>query len=166
MRQHTSAYLSICQHTSYVSIRQHTSARYIWKSAVSPVPCRAQRQYLYCTSKASNLSTCECWKMRSISAPKGSVFVCTLAEDTDVNLPVCVSIRQHTSAYVSIRQHTSAYVSIRQHTSAYVSIRQHTSAYVSIRKQTSLGQQCHGTCVSHSHFFFIFRKFLHTALVA
>ena len=45
----------------------------------------------------------------------------------------CVSIRQHTSAYVSIRQHTSAHVSIRQHTSAHVSIRQHTSAHVSIR---------------------------------
>jgi hypothetical protein len=45
----------------------------------------------------------------------------------------CVSIRQHTSAYVSIRQHTSAYVNIRQHMSAYVSIRQHTSAYVSIQ---------------------------------
>ncbi len=34
-------------------------------------------------------------------------------------MPVRVSIRQHTSAYVSIRQHTSAYVSIRQHASAY-----------------------------------------------
>jgi hypothetical protein len=31
---------------------------------------------------------------------------------------LCVSGRQHTSAYVSIRQHTSAYVSIRQHRSA------------------------------------------------
>ena len=30
----------------------------------------------------------------------------------------CVSIRQHTSAYVSIRRRTSAYVSIRQHTYA------------------------------------------------
>jgi hypothetical protein len=67
----------------------------------------------------------------------------------------CVSIRQHTSAYVSIRQHTSAYVSIRQHasayvripalrllsltTSAYVSIPQHTSAYASIRQHTCVG---------------------------
>jgi hypothetical protein len=52
----------------------------------------------------------------------------------------CVSIRQHTSAYVSIRQHTTnkgverragtariACVSIRQLTSAYVSLRQHTT---------------------------------------
>jgi hypothetical protein len=51
----------------------------------------------------------------------------------------CVSIRQHTSAYVSIRQHTFGSsvmvivfiapltcVSIRQHTTAYVSVRQHT----------------------------------------
>ncbi len=61
----------------------------------------------------------------------------------------CVSIRQHTLAYVSIRQHTSAeeveclhdgfarahrqlnVSSMRQHTSAYVSMRQHASAYVS-----------------------------------
>ena len=62
----------------------------------------------------------------------------------------CVSIRQHTSAYVSsIREaggsavacpfenepayvsiHVSIHVSIRQHPSAYVSIRQHASAYV------------------------------------
>jgi hypothetical protein len=74
----------------------------------------------FCTSKASTLST---WK--------GS------------RSGYCVSIRQHTSAYVSIRQHTSLstwkssrggysrlyqrlHLSIRQHTSAYVSIRQHT----------------------------------------
>jgi hypothetical protein len=76
----------------------------------------------------------------------------------------CVSIRQHTSAYVSmrhtapstrisrLRQHTPAYVSIRQHASygtqhfdqppaqhtpAYVSIRRHASACVSIRQHMS-----------------------------
>jgi hypothetical protein len=64
----------------------------------------------------------------------------------------CVSIHQHTSAYVSIRQHTQPHnapapaapsaqphtcVSIRQHSSAFVSIRQHTSAFVSIRQHTS-----------------------------
>jgi hypothetical protein len=53
------------------------------------------------------------------------------------DMTFCVSIRQHTPAYVSIRQHTSAYVSMRQHASVFVSIRQHTSAYVSIRQHTS-----------------------------
>jgi hypothetical protein len=64
-------------------------------------------------------------------------------------MSACVSIRQHTSAYVSIRekcrQQTTAYVSPNTSayvnayrppaTSAYVSIRQHTSAYVSIRER-------------------------------
>jgi hypothetical protein len=52
----------------------------------------------------------------------------------------CVSIRQHTSAFVSI---LSAYVRRRVRRrvqlwepAAYVSIRQHTSAYVSIRQHT------------------------------
>ncbi len=62
---------------------------------------------------------------------------------------VCVSIRQHTSAYVSVRQHTSAYAieavkggehAALAHASAFVSIRQHTHtsayAYVSIRQHT------------------------------
>ena len=54
-------------------------------------------------------------------------------------MPVYVSIRQHTSAYVSILSSSATDVAqllalacIRQHTSAYVSIRQHTPAYVSI----------------------------------
>jgi hypothetical protein len=111
------------QHTSaYVSIREHTSSAYVSIRLGNP------------------------W--RASEAPREA--------------PVyCVSIRQHSSAYVSIRQHTSAYVSIGLHTSAYVSIRsvwqccvcetrlenplraseapreaprgQHTSAYVSIR---------------------------------
>ncbi len=54
----------------------------------------------------------------------------------DAKLKQCVSIRQHTSAYVSIRQHTSAHLSTPQHTSTsayiYLSIHQHTSAYLSI----------------------------------
>jgi hypothetical protein len=41
------------------------------------------------------------------------------SDATVLSSPVCVSIRQHTSAYVSIRQHTLAYASILQ--SAYVS---------------------------------------------
>ncbi len=118
--QHTSAYVSIRQHTGaslsgtgstahavpassvYVSIRQHTGAG------------------LSGTGSAEH------------AAPASSAYV---------------SIRQHTSAYVSLRGQvylalvpqrmlrllshdnlSSAYVSIRQHTSAYVSIRQHTPA--------------------------------------
>jgi hypothetical protein len=93
IRQHTSAYVSsvdaagtrqcLVQHlhtSAYVSIRQHTSA-YVSISQLS----RSGRE------------------VSSVPCPA----------------PVC---RQHTSAYVSIRQHTSAYVSIQ----AYVSIRQHT----------------------------------------
>jgi hypothetical protein len=73
----------------------------------------------------------------------------------------CVSIRQHTSAYVSnvsIRRElrlqyicaTTCCVRIvmRLHTSAYVSIRQHTSAYVSIRQHTVCATTC---CVSIRH---------------
>jgi hypothetical protein len=67
---------------------------------------------------------------------KVPMFTSDEASDEATSSP-CVSIRQHTPAYVSIRQHTLAYASIRQHTSAYVSIRQHTSALVSIRQHTS-----------------------------
>ncbi len=74
----------------------------------------------------------------------------SLATALTMRAVLCVSIRQHTSAYVSMRTpslakaltmsatdcaekvHISA--RIRQHTSAYVSIRQHTSAYVSMRQ--------------------------------
>jgi hypothetical protein len=59
----------------------------------------------------------------------------------------CVSIRQHTSAYVrirqlapacaSMRQHTPAYASIRQHSPKCISIRQHTSAYARIRQHAA-----------------------------
>ena len=79
LRQHTSAYVSVCQHTSY---------------SLAMLVCSARR----CSNSAAASAS-------------------------------CVSIRQHTSAYVnirSIRQHTSVYVSIRQHTPAYVSIREHT----------------------------------------
>jgi uncharacterized protein YcbX len=61
----------------------------------------------------------------------------------------CVSIRQHSSAYVSIRQHTSAYVSIwaqivvmqAAEEQRHLSIRQLTSAYVSMRTQIVAMQQ-------------------------
>jgi hypothetical protein len=112
IRQHTSAYVSIRQHTlkrqwerrrrqhtsAYVSIRQHTSA-YVKEAVGEEEAYRAERP----------------------------------VRRTHVHAATC--------AYVSIRQHTSACVSIRQHTSAYVSIRQHTSAYVSIRAHGNLRRQ-------------------------
>jgi hypothetical protein len=147
--QHTSAYVSIRQHTyvsicvlvlvkqvkrvpaaprhhpQLASIRQHTSAY--------------ARQYMCtCTSKASKVKG-------EYQLPRVIIH----------HQPAYVSIRQHTPAY--IRQHmctskaskgstscpassstistrftvspldaASAYVSIRQHTSAYASISQHT----------------------------------------
>jgi hypothetical protein len=60
-------------------------------------------------------------------------------EEAEDPAPACVSMRQHTSAYVrdveETEDPTPAVVDddYRQHTSAYVSIRQHTSAYVSTR---------------------------------
>jgi hypothetical protein len=121
IRQHTSAFCrsshtwrarkSIRQHTSaYVSIRQHSVARH--------TPGAPGRGGGRCRIRRGSSRAC---------VRAGVSYACTL------HTPY-VSIRQHTSAYVSIRQHTSAYVSIRQHTSAYVSIRQHTSAYVSIHQ--------------------------------
>ncbi len=102
---HTSAYVSIRQHTlaedtsAYVSIRQHTSA-YV------SIRQHTIRQHT-------------------------SVHV-IIRQHTSAYVSKHVS--HHTSEYASIRQNTSAYVSIRaegvsirQHTSAYVSIRQHTS---------------------------------------
>jgi hypothetical protein len=87
IRQHTSAYVSIRQHTSlpihqqaaflhtsYVSIRQHTLAH--------------------------------------VSIRQHTSAYLSIPQHTSTS--AYVSIRQHTSAYVSIRQHTSAYVSIRQ----------------------------------------------------
>ena len=51
----------------------------------------------------------------------------------------CVSIRQHTPAYVSAGEGSAelSAVSIRQHTPACVSIRQHTPAYVSAELSTA-----------------------------
>jgi hypothetical protein len=105
IRQHTSAprvlataqqvYVSIRQHTSaHVSIRQHTSAYFMLQRVLPGRGMEEDPRARASTHKTSCLP-----------------------------LPVYVSIRQHASACVSIRQYTSAYVSIRHHTSAYVSIR-------------------------------------------
>jgi hypothetical protein len=147
IREHTSAYVSIRQHTSntspvsiasanqpiaYVGIRRHTSAY---------VSIPEESAHIDATRETASETT---WS-------------------TLMLLPPRFCIRQHTSAYVSIHQYTSAYASIRarrlgphscclphiylqvskrQHTSAYTSqipaggrpLCQHTSAYASIRE--------------------------------
>jgi hypothetical protein len=119
--------------TAYVSIRQHTSAEESRRaSALSP----------RCYPPADG-------RIRQHMSAYVSIRQHTSAYvSRRQHTSAYVSIRQHASAYVSIRQHASAYVSIRQHTSAYVSkrtcgpayvsIRQHTSASVSIRQQTHM----------------------------
>jgi hypothetical protein len=131
---------SPCQHTSaYVSIRQHTSEylRGCHRGAVGD-------QLLL----AAPRSRCRALLARIW----GYVPGCNSSRASHLR------IRQHTSAYISIRQHTSAYVSIRQHTSAYVSTRQHTSAYVSIRQHTSA--YIHGSNSSRASRTLLFRLFI------
>ena len=94
IRPHTSAYVSICQHTSaharewgphtLLDVRGH-------RAAVLPRPL----------VKSRSSRRIGCGGGGRLPPPLPSPYF---------------SIRQHTSAYVSIRQHTSAYVSIRQHT--------------------------------------------------
>ena len=75
-------------------------------------------QYLYfCTSKASKLSTCSL--LRSCCSLRSSASIDSLVSPGAGSLKsvpcfACVSLRQHTPAYVSIRQR------MRQHSSAYV----------------------------------------------
>ena len=122
--QHTSAYVSIRQHT--VSIRQHTSAYISIRSAY--VSIRQHKSDLMSASSQRGQAARACRHPRP--PPSCSAPACG---PTTPALAAYVSIRQHTSAYVSIREHTPAYVRIRrQHTSsaqtaAYGSIRQHTS---------------------------------------
>jgi hypothetical protein len=113
---HTSAYVSIRQHTpAYVSC---TPVRGIWRVCAS---YSRAREELVC-QRSVPLAASEHSRRTETTGPP----------------PAYVSIRQHPSAYVSIRQHSSAFVSIRQHTtSAYVCIRLHTSAYVCIRLHSS-----------------------------
>jgi hypothetical protein len=131
---HTSAYVSIRvphagQHTSaYVSICQHTSA-----CLYLPGPRNGGRQLVI-------------FFLELLERQHTSAYVSIRQHTAAYVLRMLVSIRRHTSADVRIRQHTcsacwSAYVGIRQHTAAYVfrmlvSIRRHTSAYVSIRQHT------------------------------
>ncbi len=137
IRQHTSAYVSICQghlksavatkaQPAYVSIRQHTSAYVRIRQHTSAYVSIRQHTSAYVSIR----------QQTSAYVPTNTSPSHTTSPPPRA-YPSPPSTRQHTSAYVSIRQHTSAYVSIRQHTSAHISTRQHTSAHVSIRQHTS-----------------------------
>jgi hypothetical protein len=115
MRQHTSAYVSIRQHT------QPQSAASRGKRSCPDAYVSIRIAYVYLDGVRS----------RRIRAHERAARHST------------TNAAQHTFAYVRIRQHTSAYVSIRPKSTytraressealnaAYVSIRQHTSAYV------------------------------------
>jgi hypothetical protein len=111
--------------TLHVSIRPHTSA------------CVSIRQHT-----SADTGALSCTHTTHTSLARAHTHTHTHTHTTDFLGPVskvfgescrwCVSIRQHTSAYVSIRQHTSAYVFGESCRWSLVSIRQHTSAYVSI----------------------------------
>jgi hypothetical protein len=129
-RQHTSAYVSIRQHTSAFlqrgvdddenGVRERRQGQPQDSQTLQPRPRNLREHELSATDTSTR------------------------------RLPAYVSIRQHTSAYVSIRQsspplthlpadcqHTSAYVSIRQHTSRHLPADcQHTSAYATGSSQT------------------------------
>ncbi len=159
-------------HTSaYVSIRQHTSASRARTCCVSPYPpapsppaaapaARAAprprappahllRQILYfCTSNASKLSTSDpasASSMETEGASRASISLTTCcsaatppaAPLTSRCLTSGPSVACQSVAYVSIRQRASAYVSMRQRTAAYGSVHQRTAVYVSIRQHTS-----------------------------
>ncbi len=97
------------EHTSaYVSMRQHTYAK-----------CNGGHELVLCErpEKLACSSTCQAYvSIRQHTSAYVSKLL--LNESDPQERPERVSIRQHTSACVSIRQHTSAYVSIRQHTPA------------------------------------------------
>ncbi len=156
---HTSAYVSIRQHT------EHLLERLVLERKQVPVPplphqrlARNGAVFLHlqtsgthftclthftcfthftCCTGTKLVQTCFFTAVRSTAS-----FAATLA---DLSKNACtsayVSIRRHTSAYVSRRQQTSAYVTLADLsknacTSASVSIRQHPSASVSIRQHT------------------------------
>jgi hypothetical protein len=175
VREHTSAYASICQHTSGIcfesrNVRQMPAAEREGERGQTPAYasiCQHTSAYVSIRQHTSAYAS------------------------TRQHTSAYVSIRQHTSAaYVSIRQHTSAYVSIRercsergtwvelavrvirarirQHTSAaYVSIRQQrTSAYVSIREHTSAAPGSSSPCASSARAYSGMRQRLSASLAS
>ncbi len=112
----------ISQHTSaYVSIRQHTSAASL---TLSGLLSRMRLRPLN----------------RSPTCIRHHASAYVIRQHTSAHVSICqhtsayVSIRQHTSACVSTRQHPSASVSIRQHT---LRIHKHPGAYVRALKGRS-----------------------------
>jgi hypothetical protein len=88
-------YLYFC--TSKASKLRSLSVSACDFSANTPPVC-AQRRYLYfCTSKASKLSTCPPYSLQRSGGMRALVRGRS-----------CVSIRQHTSAYVSIQRNACA----------------------------------------------------------
>ena len=139
-RRHTSAYVSIREHTSHTSAYVNIDVPVDHGAVVvihtlEPHP-HSLRQYLYfCTKKASKLSTLNDTHTDSTSS-------CIVCRCCSFSIAARTCIRQHTPAYVSRRRHTHTsamqvlqllYRRANLHTSAHVSTRQHTSAYVSIR---------------------------------
>jgi hypothetical protein len=102
----SSLYLFDMHTSAFVSIRQHTSA-YVRGAAACPT-----------TRRRCTCSIC----IRQYTSAVVSIRQHTSEERRRVQQRiVAVPVRY---AYVSIRQHTPAYASSRQYTSAYVSIRQ------------------------------------------
>jgi hypothetical protein len=170
MRKHTS-YVSIRQHTSasrstsrihlpHVSIRPHTSAYVsirqalgVYRASPSTRPhvsirphtsaYESIRQHTSDSRSVSRITFHATVTNPRPSATARSVptFGSTPRLRPPRHTPACISIRQHTSAYVSVRvpifgstprvrrPDERSTMSIRQHPYAHVSIRTHTSAY-------------------------------------
>jgi hypothetical protein len=150
IRQYTSAYVRIRQHTIEPQgcrcraqrrcyqpgggwgggppvhwKRQHTSAYVSIRQHLSATWRRRRRRSPYTENVISTtlLMGGNLWLRHSCVRSSGA----EVSERFDLHTPAYIT------AYVSIRQHTWAYASRRQHTSEWSLIRQHTLAYVSIR---------------------------------
>jgi hypothetical protein len=110
------------RHTSaYVSIRQHTSA-YSGPAAAAERPPASQHTSAYVSIRQHT----------SASSGPAAAAECPQARKKD-----CEEQRRHSRQRISEGKRIQDERYGLRHTSAYVSIRQHTSAYVSIRQQTS-----------------------------
>jgi hypothetical protein len=117
IRQHTSA---------YVSIRQHTSAI---RNDVLRSPPAALRFPPPLPDLADAAAALEEGAADEEDEEEGFVESLGLVEScSTILLPrdTIVTVTCPASKLLCIRQHTSAYVGIRRHTSAYASIREHT----------------------------------------
>ncbi len=111
---------SIRQHTSaYVSMRQHTRSIRQLKPAYVRVPALVEEAVVNTSVRELDAPVPTCQHTSAyVSIRQHTPAYASIAYANLMRPCPPVSKRQHTSAYVSIRQHTSAYVSIRQHTSA------------------------------------------------